>query len=688
MSKDARKLGSGGHARFRLELPGVGPGTLQVERVTGHQALEGMDRLQVRVSGLPGSGIEAWPGQLASLTLGQGGAAQRIHGVIAEMARVQGDGEGAGAALVTLRSPLFPLSGAHGRRVYRQCSVVTIAREILEQTLPGGVSVRVGVDGSVAEPPFLVQGASDDLAFLLRVLARDGCFPLLRDAGGRAEVCLVDRLAQAGLDTVTLTWHPSGGPMATTPAIFWDVVRGFQLQPGRVRVSGFDPALPDHCADATAGDPAQAEPCPPLGLHGVSAGGEAAHAGWAEGVRQAMTAQRSRIQARVGIPLVPGMRVVLRGHPQAGVDGDYWVGRVEHEGDQAAAIHGGGGADGVDYLGRVELLPTDTGYRPRPVPAPAVPGVAVARVAGGDPQRAELDEYGAYRIRLQEEDETNESNSAPPPGPPVWAVQPSAGPDHGLHLPLLPGTRVAVAGLHGDLEQPVILGALSGQDQPGPVDGDHSHQHLLKTAAGQRLLLDDRPGRERAELAVDEAARLTLHGGEDDPGAILEAPEGRLELVSGGEQRVRSGGDQKLEVAGAYRLEVAEACRLETENGALCCSAGEALRLESGDGDLHQEAPDGEIALQAGGAFSAEAGADVRLVAREGDGEWHCEAGALRLEAAGDCTLVSTGGGRIQIGDGLGVRIEDSGEIHLEGRRIEIRAEELVLSADRIEEGR
>ncbi|MBK5937523.1 phage baseplate assembly protein V [Halorhodospira halophila] len=191
--------------------------------------------------------------------------------------------------------------------------------------------------------------------------------------------------------------------------------------------------------------------------------------------------------------------------------------------------------DRVDYRGRVELLPLDAGYRPAPVSPPAVPGVTVARVAGGDPGRAELDEAGAYRIRLADEPESNGTPQAAPPGPPVWAVQPSAGADHGLHLPLLPGTRVAVAGLHGDLEQPVILGALSGQDQPGPVSSDNSHQHLIETSAGQRLLLDDRPGAERAELAVGEAARLTLQGREDAPGAALEAPDGCLEFASGGE---------------------------------------------------------------------------------------------------------------------------------------------------------
>ena len=676
-----------GHALFGIRLPGVDPAALQVERVVGQQALEGLDRLEVRVRGPIGDEAHGWPGQLVAVTLGQGDTAQTVHGFVSEVV-LTGDGPGPRVANLTVRSPLYPLTGSFRRAVYRNCSGVEIARDLLDGALPGGVSVAVGVERSLPQRPLVVQGAADDLAFLGRVLARDGCFAVVRDAGGRAEVRLVDHLARAGLEDVGLAWCASGGPMPPTRAVIWDVAHCCSLQPGQVRVGGFDPALPDGSRDATAGGERHRAADPLLGLYGVTAGGEAAHAEWAEGVRQAAEARRHRIVAGVGTPVLPGMRVVIRGHPEAALDGVYWVYNVEHEGDQSAAIHGGGGVDRVDYRGRVELLPLDAGYRPAPVSPPAVPGVTVARVAGGDPGRAELDEAGAYRIRLADEPESDGTPQAAPPGPPVWAVQPSAGADHGLHLPLLPGTRVAVAGLHGDLEQPVILGALSGQDQPGPVSSDNSHQHLIETPAGQRLLLDDRPGAERAELAVGEAARLTLQGREDAPGAALEAPDGCLEFVSGGEQRLRSGGDQRLDVAGTYQLEVEESCHLETENGTLRWFAGETLRLETGQGDMLQEAAEGEVGLEAAQAVSLDAGSGLRLVTRQGDGDWRCEGGALHLEAAGDVTLVSTGGGRLQVGDGFGLRVEDSGEVRLEGQRIELSADEVVIAAACIEEGR
>ncbi|ABM60949.1 type VI secretion system Vgr family protein [Halorhodospira halophila] len=685
--KGSAKEGGGAHALFRVRLPGLDPDVLRVEQIVGHQALDDGDRLQVRVCGPVGDRVREWPGQLVALTLGWGVAPRTLHGVISEVALCGGE-MSSRAATLTVCSLLHPLAGSYRRRVYRRCSALHMAREVLQGALPDGVSVTVGVERSLPERPLVVQGAADDLAFLRRVLAREGCFPVVRDAGGRPEVRIVDHLAQAELDAAALTWRPGGGPTPTTRATVSEVSRRWTLQPGQVRVGGFDPALPDRGRPATAGTDAAEDSPMELGLHGVTAGGESAHAEWAEAVHEASAAQRCRIEAVVATPLLPGMRVVISGHPEASLNGAYWVYRAEHEGDQAAAIHGGGGADRVDYRGRVELLPLDPGYRPAPVPAPAIPGVAVAWVAGGDPERAEVDEAGAYRIRLFDEAEAADGVEAAPPGPPVWAVQPSAGAQHGLHLPLLPGTRVAVAGLHGDLEQPVILGALSSQDQPGPVTDRNPHQHLLRTAAGQRLLLDDRPGAEGAELAVGEAARLSLEGHEEAPGATLEAPNGYLELASGGEQRVRSGGDQRLDVAGAYRVEVEGSYHLETEDGALHWFAGDTLHLETGAGDLLHEAPDGEVALKAGRQVSLDAGSGLRLIARQGAGDWQVESGALRLEAAGDVALVSTGGGCLQLGDGFGLRIEDSGAVYVEGRHIELSAEQLVIAADRIEEGR
>ena len=63
-------------------------------------------------------------------------------------------------------------------------------------------------------------------------------------------------------------------------------------------------------------------------------------------------------------------------------------------------------------------------------------------------------------------------------------MQPFAGPSQGMHFPLRPGTEVLVAFVDGDLDRPVIVGAVPNEITPSPVTSKDAHMHRIASHHG------------------------------------------------------------------------------------------------------------------------------------------------------------------------------------------------------------
>ena len=60
-----------------------------------------------------------------------------------------------------------------------------------------------------------------------------------------------------------------------------------------------------------------------------------------------------------------------------------------------------------------------------------------------------------------------------------------------MHFPLHAGTEVLLACLNGDPDRPVILGSVANPSSQSPVTSANSSQHIVRTYAGNELLMDD-----------------------------------------------------------------------------------------------------------------------------------------------------------------------------------------------------
>jgi len=153
-------------------------------------------------------------------------------------------------------------------------------------------------------------------------------------------------------------------------------------------------------------------------------------------------------------------------------------------------------------------------FRP-PLPAkPQIAGTIPARITNpqaNDPY-AEIDLEGRYRVNfLFDRDTWNPGLES------MWLrlARPYAGDTHGLHLPLIAGTEVAIAFEQGDPDRPYIAHALHDSQHPDHVTlakRDHS-RNVLRTPANNKLRMEDRRGQEHVKLSTEYGGKSQLNLG-------------------------------------------------------------------------------------------------------------------------------------------------------------------------------
>ncbi|PNA06268.1 type VI secretion system Vgr family protein, partial [Pseudomonas sp. FW215-R3] len=90
-----------------------------------------------------------------------------------------------------------------------------------------------------------------------------------------------------------------------------------------------------------------------------------------------------------------------------------------------------------------------------------------------------------------------------------------AGDTHGLHLPLIAGTEVAIAFEQGDPDKPYIAHALHDDQHPDHVTlGKRDYtRNVLRTPANNKLRMEDRRGEEHVKLSTDYGGKSQLNLG-------------------------------------------------------------------------------------------------------------------------------------------------------------------------------
>jgi type VI secretion system secreted protein VgrG len=228
-------------------------------------------------------------------------------------------------------------------------------------------------------------------------------------------------------------------------------------------------------------------------------------------------------------------------------------------------------------------------FRPPLLEKPKMAGTVPARVTSSlanDPY-SHIDSEGRYKVSfLFDRDSWKLGQES------LWLrlARPYAGDTHGLHLPLICGTEVAIAFEQGDPDRPYIAHALHDSRHPDHVTllrRDYT-RNVLRTPANNKLRMEDERGKEHIKLSTEHSGKSQLNLGHLVDDEKLKRGEG-FELRTDGRGAIRAGSglfisaDEQTKAQGKQLDMDAAVGRLQ--------HAGEQLGQLSADAALSQADP-------------------------------------------------------------------------------------------------
>ena len=655
--------------RFFIDVAGMGEEALAVECFASQDlALSSLGRMQVDVLTRIEPSLGSLPGESAILRVeGSGGQQQHFAFMVEAVEELSASPEGARLRL-HLVSPLFPLALNRHNRVFLNKTVQEIIEQVLEEASFNADDITIEFSQPQPARAMTVQYEESDLDFLERLLARDGAFYAVvhGDSGPHFHFHDDSAALQENLGSAMLEFHAESGQAAGSERVF-QVTRTIRWRSGTFNVYDHNPDTPDN---------------PPQGYaEGLGGRGDQCH--W--GVN-AVDAEQGNAMARVRCEVedvqrqtviaradtgqfVPGMKLILAGHPSH--DGEWLVSAVSIQGDQRVGHAFGQNSDRPGLQSELTLVPVSIPWRSAAAWQRApVHGSFSAVVEGDGSDYAYLDDQGRYRIRLPFDLSDSPQGEA---SPPVRLMQPYGGPDSGMHLPLHGGTEVLLSCVNGDIDRPIILGALSNPTTPGPVTASNPSQHILRTRGGNELLMEDRAGEERIELFTHERKnRLSLDARQDAHQATLESVEGDMALRAGGNMTTEVGGSQNTQIGEDQTVTVARHLKLMTQEGEVELQAGSDLLFKAGD-NLRMATDKGDMTLHAGKDLIAKAEANFSMDVVSGDATVVVDNGKLGIDVQGAITIRGSGSAPIRLSQGGGtIEITPGGDLIIDGPNVEI----------------
>ena len=178
-------------------------------------------------------------------------------------------------------------------------------------------------------------------------------------------------------------------------------------------------------------------------------------------------------------------------------------------------------------------------FRPALKHKPQIAGTVPARVTSRqahDPY-ADIDMEGRYRVSFLFDRDTWKLGQQS-----LWLrlARPYAGDTHGLHLPLIAGTEVAIAFEQGDPDRPYIAHALHDSQHADHVTLRNYKRNVLRTPSNNKLRMDDTRGQEHVKLSTEHSGKSQLNLGHLVDRERKKRGEG-AELRTDGHAAIRAG---------------------------------------------------------------------------------------------------------------------------------------------------
>lgn len=588
---------------------------------------------------------------------------------------------------LTLNSHLSLLKHKRSNRVFTAMSVDSIISSVFEKS--GFPMDKLDMTASGPTLDMLVQYNETDYQFVDRIMRKYGFVYGAIEENGTVKIIICNSSADFAKNTtsVDIVYQAPSGVVRASESIF-AVSRKSTLLTQHVHLNDYNYEAPSNLNVEESGKGEIA------GFGRSSVYGEN-YKEVGQGTELAKVRQQS-LDCQRDIVIIdsdcrairPGCVVNILDHDD--YSGAYFVIKVAHVGSQSGGLNYGSKVKGLHYKNQAYLIPLD-----QPFKAEVPESVRVFTTFNAVIQQG-MDEQGRYIVKLpfNQDGEGEESK-------PTRMVQPYGGSGHGMNFPLTEGTEVVVCGENGDLDRPIILGAMYNNEAPSPVTSTNLTDNLIVTRVGHQLLMDDNINAAKIELSnpdkvntltmgaylSGQEAQKTEGNGEVRTGAQgieLRSTEGNVEVQAQKDLLFTSGGNHIVTTNNIMRAFARDYIKIEAKNNDISLTAGKEISIKAGTG-LKFQATENNVDIISQSSINMQAKQDTSLYAEEGNIEVKAAAGDLSVESGANIVIKSTNNGSISLSQGNGsIEIDAGGNLNIDANMITLSASNIVIKGNAV----
>lgn len=503
-------------ALYHLELSTLAADTLQVVRFSGREEISRIFEFEIHLlSEDPDLDFADVLNKPATLTLARYGETVKIHGLIADFQ--QGNRT---ADWIAYRAVLVPriwtLSLNHQSRIFQNMTVQDIVTQVLKDASFTTKDFRFALKGNYKPREYCTQYQETDLAFISRLLESEGIYFFFEHDDDQDTLVITDdRSEDPMIDGDSILAYKPGAALVPKdePETVRELVCREKIVTGKVVLKDYNYRTPEVNLQ---GDSQLNKNLPGVyyeyGQHfkDVTQGKALAKVRneEIECLRKVLVGKSNCVALR------SGYKFSLTDHFRSDLNDDYLLTSVIHTGSQAAGFAASmAGGEGPTYENEFVGIPASVQYRPQRItPEPKVAGVMTAKVetAGGD--YAYLDEEGRYRVKMHFDLSGTGSGKA---SRAIRLAQPYSGAGYGMHFPIHAGAEMVWACVDGNVDRPVGISSAPNPSRNTPVAAKNKSQNILRTAAGNELLMDDKIGESVVSMKTTDAHTVLLDDKDD-----------------------------------------------------------------------------------------------------------------------------------------------------------------------------
>jgi type VI secretion system secreted protein VgrG len=508
-------------ALYAFEPAQLASDTFEVVRFEGTEGLSQLFNFDLHlVSTNPDIDFAKVVNKPATFTMTRADEDVPVNGIVTDFSL-----HGRTADYITYRATLQPrlhrLSLSYRSRIFQDVKVEDILRTVLKEDGLTSSDFRFALKGSYAPREYCVQYQETDLNFIDRLMEFEGMYYFFEHADGQDTLVITDQKSEHEKigDPAALRYHDGGGGMIDEER---ETVKQFvceeQVVTGTVQLKDYNYRTPETMTTESAMNGDMPGTRYEYGEHFRE---KDRGKRLAEVRNEEIEAQRRTLTGESNsIGLRSGYLFTLENHYRKSLNADYLLTQIQHRGSQRVGLdldavqpHQDGEPE-LEYRNRFTCIPATVQYRPpRETPKPEVPGVLTAKVesAGGD--YAYIDDQGRYRAQMHFDQREDRSDGAKTP--PIRMKQAYSGSDYGIHFPNHADTEMLIAHENGDIDRPVALGTTPNPSNTSPAVSDNKMQNVVRSWAGNQLIMDDTNDETQVQLNTPDANELLLDDKDD-----------------------------------------------------------------------------------------------------------------------------------------------------------------------------